>query len=46
MGDLGLVTIIILAINIIVSYKGFNDPSFFEKYKFNVGDIKRGQNIR
>src|SRR5690606_1740259 len=42
MGDLGLVTIIILAINIIVSYKGFNDPSFFEKYKFNVGDIKRG----
>ncbi len=42
MGDLGLVTIIIIAANIIISYKGFNDPSFFEKYKFNVGDIKRG----
>ena len=42
MTDLNLVTIIIIAANIIVSYKGFKDPYFFEKYKFNVGDIKRG----
>ena len=42
MTDLNLVTIIIIAANIIISYKGFNDLSFFEKYKFNVGDIKRG----
>ncbi len=42
MGEMGLVTIIIIAINIIVSYKGFKDHAFFNKYKFNVGDIKRG----
>lgn len=42
MGELSLVTIIIIAVNILVSYKGFNDHSFFEKYKFNSGDIRRG----
>ncbi|MFD1096370.1 rhomboid family intramembrane serine protease [Salegentibacter chungangensis] len=42
MGELGLVTIIVIAINVIVSFKGFNDIAFFQKYKFNVGDIKRG----
>lgn len=42
MTELNLVTIIIIAANIIISYKGFKDPHFFEKYKFNVGDIKRG----
>lgn len=42
MGDLSLVTIIIIAINVVVSYKGFNDRSFFEKYKFNIGEIKNG----
>ncbi|QED36494.1 rhomboid family intramembrane serine protease [Antarcticibacterium arcticum] len=42
MGDLNLVTIIIIAANVIISYMGFKDPVFFEKYKFNVGDIKRG----
>lgn len=42
MGQLSLVTIIIIAANVIISMKGFNDPSFFQKYKFNVSDIKRG----
>ncbi|MCM4160279.1 rhomboid family intramembrane serine protease [Antarcticibacterium sp. W02-3] len=42
MGDLSLVTIIIIALNVIVSFKGFNDPVFFNKYKFNTGDIRRG----
>lgn len=42
MTDLNLVTIIIIAVNVIISYMGFKDPVFFEKYKFNVGDIKRG----
>ena len=37
-----MVTIIIIAANVIISFKGFNDPSFFEKYKFNSGDIRRG----
>ncbi|UJH91272.1 rhomboid family intramembrane serine protease [Antarcticibacterium sp. 1MA-6-2] len=42
MGDLSLITIIIIAVNILVSFKGFKDRAFFEKYKFNVGDINRG----
>ncbi|MCK0124576.1 rhomboid family intramembrane serine protease [Gelidibacter sp. F2691] len=46
MGNLDLVTIIIIAANAIISYKGFNDYSFFERYKFNVGGIVRGEKIR
>lgn len=42
MDDLGLVTMIIIAVNVIVSLKGFSDESFFNKYKFRIGDIKRG----
>lgn len=43
MGDLSLVTLIIIAANVIISFKGFSDRAFFEKYKFNIGDIRRGQ---
>lgn len=46
MGKLDLVTIVIIAINVIVSLKGFNDFSFFEKYKFNTGAVRRGEQIR
>lgn len=46
MGNLSLVTIIIIAANVIISYKGFGDFGFFEKYKFNVGAIRRGEQIR
>lgn len=46
MGNLDLVTIFIIGINIIVSIKGFNDFSFFEKHKFNIGGIRRGEQIR
>lgn len=46
MGDLNLVTIIIIAANVIFSYKGFKDRSFFEKYKFNTAAVKRGEKIR
>lgn len=48
MGNLGIsiVTIVVIAINIIISFKGFDDRGFFEKYKFNVGSIKRGEQIR
>ncbi len=42
MGELHIVTIIIIAINVIVSFKGFNDQAFFNKYKFNIADIKAG----
>jgi len=46
MGNLSLVTIVIIAANIIISYKGFGDYGFFERYKFNIGSIKRGEQIR
>ncbi len=46
MGDLHLVTIIIIAANVIISFKGFNDYSFFEKYKFNTGAIRNGEKVR
>lgn len=46
MQNIQLITIIIIALNVIISMKGFNDYSFFDKYKFNVGSIQRGEKIR
>ncbi|OIQ30384.1 MAG: rhomboid family intramembrane serine protease [Bacteroidetes bacterium MedPE-SWsnd-G2] len=46
MGNLGLVTLVIIAANTIISLKGFKDYHFFERYKFNVGAIRRGDQIR
>ena len=39
MGSISFVTLLIIGINVLVSWKGFNDYSFFEKYKFQVGAI-------
>ena len=33
MGELNLVTLIIIGVNVLVSFKGFKDDSFFQKYK-------------
>jgi membrane associated rhomboid family serine protease len=46
MYNLGLVTIVIIVANVIASLKGFEDRLFFEKYKFNVGAVRRGEQIR
>ena len=46
MYNVGLVTIVIIAANVLVSFKGFNDRLFFEKFKFNIGAIRRGEQIR
>lgn len=45
--NLHIATIVIIAANVLVSMKGFKMtfPSF-EKYKFHVGSIKRGEQIR
>lgn len=40
------VTIIVICFNALFSFKGFNDFVFFEKYKFNIGGIARGESIR
>lgn len=44
--NLSTVTIIIIAANAMISYKGFQDFGFFEKYKFNVGAVRRGEQFR
>ena len=44
--DICIYTLIIIALNVLCSFKGFKDRSFFETYKFNVGGIKRGEKLR
>ena len=46
MYDLHIATIAVIAVNVLVSLKGFNDGSFFERYKFGIGAIKAGQKER
>ncbi|WGK64076.1 rhomboid family intramembrane serine protease [Croceiramulus getboli] len=46
MGKLSLVTLIVIAANVLFSMRGFKDFSFFEKYKFNTGAIRRGEQQR
>jgi len=46
MYNLHIATIAIIAANILVSIRGFNDIGFFERYKFSIGGIKAGQKER
>jgi membrane associated rhomboid family serine protease len=41
-----IVTFIIIGINVLVSYKGFNDRLFFRKYDFHIGSIRAGEQYR
>jgi len=38
--------IAIIVINILVSFKGFNDIAFFRKYEFHIGSIRAGEQVR
>lgn len=38
--------IAIIAINIIISYKGFQDMAFFRRYEFHIGSIRAGEQFR
>ena len=38
--------IIILVATIAISYHGFNNPTFFNRYKFNVGAVQKGDYVR
>ena len=40
------VLIAIIVVNVLISYKGFNDLSFFRKYEFHIGSIRAGEQIR
>lgn len=41
-----IAVLVIIAANVLISMKGFNDFSFFEKYKFNIASIRKGEHIR
>jgi membrane associated rhomboid family serine protease len=40
------VLLLVILVNVIVSIKGFSDRLFFEKYKFQIGAINRGEKLR
>jgi len=44
--SMNIILIAIIAITILISWKGFNDISFFRKYEFHIGSIRSGEQIR
>jgi len=46
MQDINIATMVIIAANVLFSMKGFSDFSFFEKFKFNIAGIHRGEQVR
>jgi membrane associated rhomboid family serine protease len=46
MPGIDIATLIVIAANAIISLRGFKDYSFFERYKFNVAAIRKGEQIR
>ncbi|NHF60046.1 rhomboid family intramembrane serine protease [Flavobacteriaceae bacterium TP-CH-4] len=46
MYDIHIATIAIIAANVLVSIKGFDDRAFFERYKFGIAPIQSGQRER
>lgn len=43
---MNIILIAIIALNIIISFKGFGDLAFFRKYEFHIGSIRAGEQIR
>lgn len=39
-------TIAIIAVNVLISLRGFNQPAFFDRYKFTIAPIRAGQRER
>lgn len=46
MYQIDVVTIVIIVINLAISFKGFQDEVFKVKYFFNIGGIQRGEQYR
>jgi membrane associated rhomboid family serine protease len=40
------ILIAIIIVNALISFKGFNDQSFFRKYEFHMGSVRAGEQIR
>ncbi|WP_333809501.1 rhomboid family intramembrane serine protease [Flavobacterium sp.] len=43
---MNIVLLVILAANVLISYKAFNDTHFFRKYEFHIGSIRSGEQYR
>lgn len=43
---LDIITIVIIGLNVLISYKGFSDRNFFDRFKFNIHGVKSGEKIR
>lgn len=44
--DINIFLIGIIVLNIVISFKAFNDEYFFRKYEFHVGSIRAGEHVR
>lgn len=40
------ILILIIALNLLISFKGFGDLAFFRKYEFHIGSIRAGEQLR
>ena len=40
------VVLLIIIANVLFSMKGFKDRMFFDKYKFQIGPIRKGEKVR
>lgn len=43
---MNIILLILIALNILISYKAINDSSFFRKYEFHIGSIRSGEQFR
>ncbi len=43
---MNIVLLLIIVVNGLISYKGFNDTYFFRKYEFHIGSIRSGEQYR
>lgn len=46
MENIDRIVLLMIAANVIISMRGFNNYAFFEKYKFNIGSILSGEKVR
>jgi membrane associated rhomboid family serine protease len=43
---MNIVLIILIAANVLISFKAFEDQFFFRKYEFHIGSIRAGEHLR
>ena len=43
---MNIILLLLIVVNVLVSYKAINDTYFFGKYEFHIGSIKSGEQLR